>query len=142
MKKVIKKRHILQMTDMEKEYLDVIIRPRIKKQFNKYKPLSEHTLDRLQSKFDKVPTLYDIEDVLFNGNIIEYKEIYMNNKLTDTRIVVRKGIHSNKYDLVLVYSVKWNKVVTAWKNELTDNHRTLDLRLYDKNPLIKTLDDC
>lgn len=66
----------------------------------------------------------------------------MNNKLTDTRIVVRKGIHSNKYDLVLVYSVKWNKVVTVWKNELMDNHRTLDLRLYDKNPLIKTLDDC
>lgn len=30
MKKVIKKRHILQMTDIEKEYLDAIIRPRIK----------------------------------------------------------------------------------------------------------------
>ena len=77
----------------------------------------------------------------FNGNIIEYKEIYTNNKLTDKRIVVRKGIHNNKYDLVLVYSVQWNKVVTAWKNELSDNHRTLDLRLYDNNPLIETLDE-
>ena len=66
---------------------------------------------------------------------------YTNNKLTDKRIVVRKGIHNNKYDLVLVYSVKWNKVVTAWKNELSDNHRTLDLRLYDNNPLIETLDE-
>lgn len=113
----------------------------MRKQFNKHKPLSEHTLDRVQSKFDIVPTVYDIEDVLFNGNIIEYKEIYTNNKLTDKRIVVRKGIHNNKYDLVLVYSVKWNKVVTAWKNELSDNHRTLDLRLYDNNPLIETLDE-
>lgn len=123
MKKVVKKRHVLQMTDIEKDYLNSIIRPQIRKQFNKHKPLSEHTLDRLQSKFDIVPTVYDIEDVLFNGNIIEYKEIYTNNKLTDKRIVVRKGIHNNKYDLVLVYSVKWNKVVTAWKNELSDNHR-------------------
>ena len=142
MKKVVKKRHVLQMTDIEKDYLNSIIRPQIRKQFNKHKPLSEHTLDRLQSKFDIVPTVYDIEDVLFNGNIIEYKEIYTNNKLTDKRIVVRKGIHNNKYDLVLVYSVKWNNVITVWKNELTDNHRTLDLRLYDKNPLINTLDDC
>jgi hypothetical protein len=134
MKKVVKKRHVLQMTDIEKDYLNSIIRPQIRKQFNKHKPLSEHTLDRLQSKFDIVPTVYDIEDVLFNGNIIEYKEIYTNNKLTDKRIVVRKGIHNNKYDLVLVYSVKWNNVITVWKNELTDNHRTLDLRLYDKNP--------
>ena len=65
MKKVVKKRHVLQMTDIEKDYLNSIIRPQIRKQFNKHKPLSEPTLDRLQSKFDIVPTVYDIEDVLF-----------------------------------------------------------------------------
>lgn len=65
MKKVIKKRHILQMTDIEKEYLNAVIRPRIKKQFNKYKPLSEHTLDRLQSNLIKFQ-LYMILKMFFS----------------------------------------------------------------------------
>lgn len=78
MKKVIKKRHILQMTDIEKHYLEAVIKPLIKKQFNKHKGLSDHSLERLKSKFRKIPTVSDIEDVLFNGEIIEYKEIYVN----------------------------------------------------------------
>lgn len=71
MKKVVKKRHVLQMTDIEKDYLNSIIRPQIRKQFNKHKPLSEPTL---QSKFDIVPTVYDIEDVLFNGILLNIKK--------------------------------------------------------------------
>lgn len=64
MKKIIKKRHILQMTDIEKQYLQSVIRPRVKRRFKKNKPLSQHTLDRLKSKFKKIPTVLDIQDVL------------------------------------------------------------------------------
>ena len=141
MKKVIKKRHILQMTNIEKHYLDVVIKPCVRKQFNMNKELSDHSLERLKSKFRKVPTVSDIEDVLFNGEIIEYKEIYLNQKLIDKRIVVRKSINHNSYDLVIVYSVMNNCIVTAWKNKLDDNHQTLDLSLYDSEPLIQTFDE-
>ena len=134
---VIEKRHIKQMNRKERDYLDKVIRPIIIKDCNEDLPkLSNHSLQRFKKKFPVPLTKEDIIDTLSTGDFIEYKKHYTNNVLSDKRVVLRKNMkNDSEYDLVLVYSLMSNEIITVWDNKNTDHHYSLDLTKYSRKPI-------
>ena len=43
--------------------------------------------------------------------------------------------NDSEYDLVLVYSLMKNKIITVWDNHKDDLHRTLNLNKYSRTPI-------
>lgn len=135
---VIEKRRIKQMNKKERDYLDKVIRPIIIKDCNEDLPkLSNHTLQRFKEKFPVPLTKEDIIDTLLTGDFIEYKKHYTNNVLSDERVVLRKNMkNDSEYDLVLVYSLMSNEIITVWDNKNIDNHYSLDLTKYSRRTIV------
>ena len=134
---IVEKRHIKQMNKKERDYLNNVIRPIIIKDCNEDLPkLSNHSLQRFEKKFPVPLTKEDIIDTLLTGDFIEFKRIYTNNILTDKRVVLRKNMkNDSEYDLVLVYSLMNNEIITVWDNKNTDHHYSLDLTKYSRKPI-------
>lgn len=135
---IIEKRHIKQMNKKERDYLNNVIRPIIIKDCNEDLPkLSNHSLQRFKEKFPGPLTKEDIIDTLLTGDFIEYKKYYTNNVLSDKRVVLRKNMKSDsEYDLVLVYSIMSNEVITVWDNKNIDHHYSLDLTKYSRRTIV------
>ena len=135
---IIEKRHIKQMNRKERDYLNNVIRPIIIKDCNEDLPkLSNHSLQRFKKKFPVPLTKEDIIDTLSTGDFIEYKKHYTNNVLSDKRVVLRKNMkNDSEYDLVLVYSLMSNEIITVWDNKNIDNHYSLDLTKYSRKAII------
>ena len=135
---IVEKRHIKQMNKKERDYLNEIIRPIIIKDCNENLPkLSNHSLQRFKEKFPVPLTKEDIIDTLSTGDFIEYKKHYTNNVLTDKRVVLRKNMkNDSEYDLVLVYSLISNEIITVWDNKNIDNHYSLDLTKYSRRTIV------
>jgi hypothetical protein len=135
---IIEKRHIKQMNRKERDYLDNVIRPIIIKDCNEDLPkLSNHSLQRFKKKFPVPLTKEDIIDTLSTGDFIEYKKHYTNNVLSDKRVVLRKNMkNDSEYDLVLVYSLMSNEIITVWDNKNIDNHYSLDLTKYSRRTIV------
>ena len=130
------KRHIKQMNAKERNFLNNKIRPDMIKNFNIDKALTYHSYSRFQSKFPVPLTKEEITETIITGDFIEYKKIYENNILIDKRIVLRKNMKNDSdYDLVLVYSLMKNKIITVWDNHKDDLHRTLNLNKYSRTPI-------
>ena len=140
MKKYIitEKRHIKQMNRNERAYLDNVVRPIIKKDCDDSLPkLSNHSLQRFEKKFPVPLTKEDIIDTLSTGDFIEYKKHYTNNVLSDKRVVLRKNMkNDSEYDLVLVYSLMSNEIITVWDNKNIDHHYSLDLTKYSRRTIV------
>lgn len=135
---IVEKRHIKQMNRKERDYLDKVIRPIIIKDCNEDLPkLSNHSLQRFKEKFPVPLTREDLIDTLSTGDFIEYKKHYTNNVLSDKRVVLRKNMkNDSEYDLVLVYSVMSNEVITVWDNKNIDHHYSLDLTKYSRRAIV------
>lgn len=135
---IVEKRHIKQMNRKERDYLNNIIRPIIIKDCNEDLPkLSNHSLQRFKKKFPVPLTKEDIIDTLSTGDFIEYKKHYTNNVLSDKRVVLRKNMkNDSEYDLVLVYSLMSNEIITVWDNKNIDNHYSLDLTKYSRRTIV------
>lgn len=135
---IIEKRHIKQMNKKERDYLNNVIRPIIIKDCNEDLPkLSNHTLQRFKEKFPVPLTKEDIIDTLLTGDFIKYKKHYTNNVLSDKRVVLRKNMkNDSEYDLVLVYSLMSNEIITVWDNKNIDHHYSLDLTKYSRKAII------
>ena len=135
---IVEKRHIKQMNRKERDYLNNVIRPIIIKDCNEDLPkLSNHTLQRFKEKFPVPLTKEDIIDTLSTGDFIEYKKHYTNNVLSDKRVVLRKNMkNDSEYDLVLVYSLMSNEIITVWDNKNIDNHYSLDLTKYSRRTIV------
>lgn len=134
---IVEKRHIKQMNKKERDYLNNVIRPIIIKDCNEDLPkLSNHSLQRFKKKFPVLLTKEDIIDTLLTGDFIEYKKHYTNNVLSDKRVVLRKNMkNDSEYDLVLVYSLMSNEIITVWDNKNIDNHYSLDLTKYSRRTI-------
>lgn len=134
---IVEKRHIKQMNRKERDYLNNVIRPIIIKDCNEDLPkLSNHSLQRFKKKFPVPLTKEDIIDTLSTGDFIEYKKHYTNNVLSDKRVVLRKNMkNDSEYDLVLVYSLMSNEIITVWDNKNIDHHYSLDLTKYSRKPI-------
>lgn len=135
---IVEKRHIKQMNKKERDYLNEVIRPIIIKDCNEDLPkLSNHSLQRFKKKFPVPLTKEDIIDTLSTGDFIEYKKHYTNNVLSDKRVVLRKNMkNDSEYDLVLVYSLMSNEIITVWDNKNIDNHYSLDLTKYSRRTIV------
>lgn len=135
---IVEKRHIKQMNRKERDYLNNVIRPIIIKDCNEDLPkLSNHSLQRFKKKFPIPLTKEDIIDTLSTGDFIEYKKHYTNNVLSDKRVVLRKNMkNDSEYDLVLVYSLMSNEIITVWDNKNIDNHYSLDLTKYSRRAIV------
>lgn len=135
---IIEKRHIKQMNKKERDYLNNVIRPIIVKDCNEDLPkLSNHSLQRFKKKFPVPLTKEDIIDTLSTGDFIEYKKHYTNNVLSDKRVVLRKNMkNDSEYDLVLVYSLMSNEIITVWDNKNIDHHYSLDLTKYSRRTIV------
>lgn len=135
---IVEKRHIKQMNRKERDYLNNVIRPIIIKDCNEDLPkLSNHSLQRFKKKFPVPLTKEDIIDTLSTGDFIEYKKHYTNNVLSDKRVVLRKNMkNDSEYDLVLVYSLMSNEIITVWDNKNIDNHYSLDLTKYSRRAIV------
>lgn len=135
---IVEKRHIKQMNRKERDYLNNVIRPIIIKDCNEDLPkLSNHSLQRFKKKFPVPLTKEDIIDTLSTGDFIEYKKHYTNNVLSDKRVVLRKNMkNDSEYDLVLVYSLMSNEIITVWDNKNIDNHYSLDLTKYSRRTIV------
>lgn len=135
---IVEKRHIKQMNRKERDYLNNVIRPIIIKDCNEDLPkLSNHSLQRFEKKFPVPLTKEDIIDTLSTGDFIEYKKHYTNNVLSDKRVVLRKNMkNDSEYDLVLVYSLMSNEIITVWDNKNIDNHYSLDLTKYSRRTIV------
>lgn len=130
------KRHIKQMNAKERDFLNNKIRPDMIKNFNIDKALTYHSYSRFQRKFPVPLTKEEIIEAINTGDFIEYKKIYENNILIDKRVVLRKNMKNDStYDLVLVYSLMKNKIITVWDNHKDDLHRTLNLNKYSRTPI-------
>ena len=135
---IVEKRHIKQMNRKERDYLNNVIRPIIIKDCNEDLPkLSNHSLQRFKKKFPVPLTKEDIIDTLSTGDFIEYKKHYTNNVLSDKRVVLRKNMkNDSEYDLVLVYSLMSNEIITVWDNKNIDNHYSLDSTKYSRRTIV------
>lgn len=135
---IVEKRHIKQMNRKERDYLNNVIRPIIIKDCNEDLPkLSNHSLQRFKKKFPVPLTKEDIIDTLLTGDFIKYKKHYTNNVLSDKRVVLRKNMkNDSEYDLVLVYSLMSNEIITVWDNKNIDNHYSLDLTKYSRRTIV------
>lgn len=135
---IVEKRHIKQMNKKERDYLNNVIRPIIIKDCNEDLPkLSNHSLQRFKKKFPVPLTKEDIIDTLSTGDFIEYKKHYTNNVLSDKRVVLRKNMkNDSEYDLVLVYSLMSNEIITVWDNKNIDHHYSLDLTKYSRRTIV------
>lgn len=134
---VIEKRHIKQMTPRERQYLNNTVRNNIKENCeNDELVISWHSLNRFKEKFPVELTEEDLIDTLLTGDFIEYKKVYENNILKDKRVVLRKNMkNDSEYDLVVVYSLIDNKIITVWDNKNTDQHYSLNLEKYSRRPI-------
>ena len=134
---VIEKRHIKQMNRKERDYLNNTVRNNIKENCeNDELVVSWHSLNRFKEKFPVELTEEDLIDTLLTGDFIEYKKVYENNILKDKRVVLRKNMkNDSEYDLVVVYSLIDNKIITVWDNKNTDQHYSLNLEKYSRRPI-------
>ena len=113
-------KHVVQMGSSEKN-----------KCFSKVKrwrlgkwEVTGHTLSRIMEKeIEGVHLAYTLIDF----NIIEYKQMKSGNE----RIVIRSNMSFDGFNVCIVLDVTEGVIVTAWKNKVSDTHRTLDLSKYD-----------
>jgi hypothetical protein len=121
-----KKKHYTHMSNEEKEFLF--------KQLKGVKnwDISYHALERIEKKGIKA-TYNDIISTIHNANIIEYHLTKFEDE-KDARILLRSKSLVNKcYNLHVVFSVTRQKVVSVWLNHIDDQHKTVDMRDYNKN---------
>lgn len=125
------------MTPRERQYLNNTVRSNIKENCeNDELVVSWHSLNRFKEKFPVELTEEDLIDTLLTGDFIEYKKVYENNILKDKRVVLRKNMkNDSEYDLVVVYSLIDNKIITVWDNKNTDQHYSLNLEKYSRRPI-------
>ena len=101
---------------------------------NKYWKISKH----LKEKSEVSWNLKDIMNTIRTGtfDIIEYNRIR-----DDIRVVINSYKVYNvdidgketKCTMTICLSIKHNKIVTLWYNDLLDNHKTINMNRYNKD---------
>ena len=101
---------------------------------NKYWKISQH----LKEKSTVTWSLKDIMNTIRDGSfdIIEY-----NRTGNDIRIVVNSyktyRIETEKGEttctMTIVLSIRHNKIITLWYNDILDSHKSINMKRYDKD---------
>lgn len=130
-----RKKHVMQMSNKEKKYLVTQIK-KVKDNISYGKHILEKNI-----VFNKKTLKETLNSDYLRNYIVEYNETPL-KYYTDKRVLIRSEIKDKVYinglgykycNLCFVISIITGKVVTAYYNEASDNHSTLDLDRYDKS---------
>lgn len=76
----------------------------------------------------------DAKETIMQGKIVEFHDKTINGKVVDKRVLIRSTkCYKKHWNLCVVYSLWYRKVITAYYNHWRDNHATLDINQYDPN---------
>lgn len=118
------KKHVTQMTDKEKEVLTELV----DKTDISTIEITQYTVYRFEQRFDGI-TLLDIAKTFLDYELIEF-----NTNSGDRRVLIRgnENLTTDRgcYNVCIVYSLRNNRIITAWLNNFHDNHDTLRLEEY------------
>ena len=132
MRKEIRK-HFSQMTPKEKRFID----NRIDKKRAMVSPsnlnVGSHANKRIEDRNRLKVSLALIVDTIKNSNFHEYKLIREGDKIVDERVLLRSKGTYDGHNIIIVYSLMFNRVITFWTNYPNDKKATLDMSIYDKN---------
>jgi hypothetical protein len=129
MERIEKRKHIEQMNRKEILYL-----------YDKLQTI--HSLEkgyhaRTRADERKVNTesfTDNIKENLKQSRIIEFKEIKYENGEKEQRVLIgTRNNHKKDIDFKVVISLTFNKIITIWENRITDNHKSVDKSIYNKN---------
>lgn len=127
------KKHSLQMTRAEKKYISKRLRKKRARVSQSNIVIGYHAnqmiLERPRFNVD-IPIIIE---TIKNSKFYEYKIIREGDKIVDERVLLRSNKSYDGSNVVIVYSMKWNKVITVWFNSVDDNHETLDLSIYNED---------
>ena len=74
----------------------------------------------------------DAEETVIQGNIIEFHDRIIDGKVIDKRVLLRSNkTYKENYNLCVVYSLWYKRIVTAYYNHITNNHDKTDFSMYD-----------
>lgn len=93
--------------------------------------LNKYSYNRFKNRLNGIKWV-DVARVFKNNNIIEY-----NTENNDKRILLRGKQTINNNNICIVYSLKYNMIITVWLNHKNNNHNNLNQKLYNKNLKIK-----
>lgn len=119
------KKHILQMTQEEVKILKERIRKSIA--FRRPLTLTEHCRERM---LEKDIAMYDLIMVLKYYDLVEYHVKEHEYFGDDERVVLRGKKTYNGKNICISYSIVKKRVITAYINNIDDNHDTLDEKNY------------
>ncbi|WZN67584.1 hypothetical protein vBSauMSDQ_0094 [Staphylococcus phage vB_SauM-SDQ] len=133
------KKHYTQMSLQEKKKCVNLLQDTINT--HKYLELSSHCKTKLKNKINfsnLVRFIFKDRNAPFN--IIEYNITDFHGKeqrriiFKSPTIVTIEGVSSYQY---LVINLEDDTIITTYYNGITDTHKTLDLKYYNKNLTIK-----
>lgn len=125
------KKHREQMTQEEKVVLQNKVSHALKNIQNVH--VSHHAIERFEQKAGYNLDKSLLIDSLLNSKPVEYKVVNHSVGNNEERVVLRSSKTSNNKEIVLVYSLTNNVIITFWLNSASDKHSTLDLSKYNKN---------
>lgn len=112
------RKHISQMNDIEKSFLNNIITE------GSYKPCSHMSY---KSK-ERVISNEEIQRAIHNYNLIEFHHKDSN------RVLIRGTVNELGCNICAVLDLKYSEIVTVYINDVKDNHyNTLDRTIYRKS---------
>ena len=121
------KKHKTQMTEQE---LD-LLKSRVDNTDVASVEITSYTVYRFNERFDGI-TLLDVAKVFLDYELIEF-----NTNSGDRRVLIRGNenltTEEGCYNVCIVYSLRNNRIVTAWLNNFHDHHDTLRIEEYDED---------
>lgn len=127
------KKHLTQMSNVEKKFVWERIKSRRAMVNHRNIQVNGHAKERMSNRPRFNVDLPIIIDTIKNSRFYEYKIIREGDTIVDERVLLRSDKVYNGSNLVLVYSIKKNRVITLWANKSDDNHSTLDLSSYNED---------
>lgn len=90
-----------------------------------------------EKKYIRHITDLDIKATVLYGKIIEY---HYKNK--SHRILLRYTFKKRRNSICVVIDIKKYYIITAYCNSYNDNHKTIDMSIYDKSiDILKTFNE-
>lgn len=121
------KKHISQMSPSEIDLLE--FRRKYLLCIRKPFTYSKHFFDIAKKRGVKPK---DAEETVIQGNIIEFHDRIIDGKVIDKRVLLRSNkTYKENYNLCVVYSLWYKRIVTAYYNHITNNHDKTDFSMYD-----------
>lgn len=127
------KKHLTQMSRAEKKFIWKKLKKKRARVSQSNIKIGYHANEMIINRPRFNVDLPIIIETVKNSKFYEYKIIREGDKIVDERVLLRSNKSYDGSNVVIVYSLMWNKVITVWCNNVDDKHKTLDLSSYNKD---------